>query len=97
MNSKLTLTEDKPFNSGLERFKHYSASKGNQFAIEEEETEDVQVPSESGMEMTKGGDKKVKRLVMTMIKVRVPFGISSNKYEDKMALTDGPDYYDKPK
>jgi hypothetical protein len=23
MNSKLTLTEDKPFNCGTERFKHY--------------------------------------------------------------------------
>jgi hypothetical protein len=31
MNSKLTLTEDKPFNSGAERFKHYSnpQSKSN--------------------------------------------------------------------
>ena len=47
--------------------------------------------------MAKGGEKKVKRLVMTMIKVRVPFGISSNKYEDKMAMTDGPDYYDRKK
>ena len=36
MNSKLTLTEEKPFNSGLERFKHYTTSKNNQFAIEEE-------------------------------------------------------------
>ena len=49
------------------------------------------------MEMTKGGQtKKVKRLVMTMIKVRVPFGISSNKYEEKTPY-EGPEFYDKPK
>ena len=48
--------------------------------------------------MTKAGEnKKVKRLVMTMIKVRVPFGMSSNKYEDKGTHYEGPDYYDRPK
>jgi len=31
---------------------------------------------------------------MTMIKVRVPFGMSSNKYEEKPAhVYDGPDFY----
>lgn len=39
--------------------------------------------------------KKVKRLVMTTIKVRVPFGISSNKYEEKQQQYEGPDYYEK--
>lgn len=29
MNSKLTLGEEKPFNSGAERFKHYANSKPN--------------------------------------------------------------------
>ena len=45
----------------------------------------------------KGENKKVKRLVMTMIKVRVPFGISSNKYDEKQTNYEGPDFYDKPK
>ena len=45
----------------------------------------------------KGENKKVKRLVMTMIKVRVPFGISSNKYDDKLGNYEGPDFYEKPK
>jgi hypothetical protein len=30
MNSKLTLTEEKPFNSGTERFKHYTVRKPEQ-------------------------------------------------------------------
>ena len=34
---------------------------------------------------------------MTMIKVRVPFGISSNKYEEKTPAYEGPDFYDRPK
>ena len=34
MNSKLTLTEEKPFNTGTERFKHYSAKKDDDYAIE---------------------------------------------------------------
>ena len=44
--------------------------------------------------MKTNSEKKVKRLVMTTIKVRVPFGISSNKYEEK--VYDGPDFYEKP-
>lgn len=47
---------------------------------------DMNVPSEG---------KKVKRLVMTTIKVKVPFGISSNKFEDKGVVYDGPDFYNK--
>lgn len=39
--------------------------------------------------------KKVKRLVMTTIKVRVPFGISSNKFEEKPTTYQGPDFYSK--
>ena len=79
MNSKLMLTDEKPFNSGAERFKHYSKTNYAPFA--EENTEST-LPKEVEDEMP--GDecnKKVKRLVMTMIKVRVPFGMSSNKYE----------------
>lgn len=37
--------------------------------------------------------KKVKRLVMTTIKVRVPFGVSSSKFEDKQQEYEGPDFY----
>ena len=44
--------------------------------------------------MTKTGEnKKVKRLVMTMIKVRVPFGMSSNKYDEKVPAYEGTDFY----
>jgi hypothetical protein len=41
--------------------------------------------------------KKVKRLVMTTIKVRVPFGISSSKFEEKQLTYEGPDFYNKQK
>lgn len=32
---------------------------------------------------------------MTTIKVRVPFGISSNKYEEKNPAYEGPDFYER--
>ena len=32
---------------------------------------------------------------MTTIKVRVPFGISSNKYEEKGPIYEGPDFYER--
>lgn len=32
---------------------------------------------------------------MTTIKVRVPFGISSSKYDEKPQSYEGPDYYEK--
>ena len=79
MNSKLTLSDEKPFNSGTERFKHYSKNNFKE-AIQQETIETA--PREEEMEVMKPGEnKKVKRLVMTMVKVRVPFGMSSNKYD----------------
>lgn len=39
MNSKLTLTDDKPFNSGTERFKHYSNTQQKLNYPQTEETE----------------------------------------------------------
>jgi hypothetical protein len=63
---------------GAERFKHYSniQSKTSHPLTEETEVEEQAVDF-----MNTAEGKKVKRLVMTTIKVRVPFGISSNKYE----------------
>ena len=54
------------------------------------------MPKEPNAEMPSEDNKRVKRLVMTMIKVRVPFGMSSNKYEEKlMGVNDGPDFYER--
>jgi hypothetical protein len=39
MNSKLTLTDDKPFNSGAQRFKHYANSQTKNNYPQTEETE----------------------------------------------------------
>lgn len=39
MNSKLTLTEEKPFNVGAERFKHYSNIQNKPQHPQTEETE----------------------------------------------------------
>lgn len=73
MNSKLTLVDEKPFNSGTERFKHYSKLQ--------EQTEEELKETEEDIEMNAVPEgKKVKRLVMTTIKVKVPFGVSSNKF-----------------
>ena len=32
-----------------------------------------------------------------MIKVRVPFGMSSNKYDEKATAYEGADFYERPK
>lgn len=90
MNSRLTLTEEKPFNTGADRFKHY-----NQEIVEEYEDPEIEGEG-SQMSVLRGtSNKKVKRLVMTTIKVRVPFGVSSNKYEDKQTEYHGPHSYSK--
>lgn len=34
---------------------------------------------------------------MTTIKVRVPFGVSSSKFEEKQLAYEGPDFYNKEK
>lgn len=91
MNNKLTLTDEKPFNTGAERFKHYPKLKESKMEAAESEG------NEEDLDLQKNESKKVKRLVMTTIKVRVPFGISSNKYEEKQPTYEGPDFYTLPK
>ena len=38
-------------------------------------------------------NKKTKKLVMTSVKVKVPFGISTNKYQDAQDSDVGPGEY----
>lgn len=70
--SRLTLTDNKPFNSNTERFKHYSKKQSS--------PADGQ-PKDAGILTELNTNKRLKRLVMITVKVRVPFETSSSKFK----------------
>ena len=92
--SKLTLTDRKPFNSGADRFKHYSHSKTGakkQTTITDDDQNSQQL--EANKLALSSVNKKTKKLIMTSIKVKVPFGISTNKYPEIPESEVGPGSY----
>lgn len=84
---RLTLTDKKPFNVGTERFQHYSnsATKFKDSTTRRNQTYDTENNQSADMgEQTSinfEGPKKVKKLIMTSVKVKVPFGTSTSKFD----------------
>ena len=96
-NSKrITLTDAKPFNSGAERFSHYNLQpqKNNEkYGTYETDTQSIDT-DQNAKTMKFSELKKTKKLVMTSVKVKVPFGTSASKYHDQEYAEVGPGYYD---
>lgn len=84
---RLTLTDKKPFNVGSQRFEHYSLAKGAN-ETHRNPTHDTEnnesLGPENSSNMNFEGPKRVKKLIMTSVKVKVPFGTSTSKFESRL-------------
>lgn len=91
------MTDKKPFNTGTERFGHYDNStvknpetKRN-LTFDTENNQSVEGDPQTNINFE--GPKRIKKLIMTSVKVKVPFGTSTTKFEEKQSSELGPGYY----
>lgn len=83
---------------GTERFDHYSNSTmqkppPNQRTQTFDTDNNQSIEAETTKNINFEGPKRVKKLIMTSVKVKVPFGTSTNKFQMDEYNDVGPGYY----
>lgn len=89
----------KPFNTGSHRFPHYENKTKNVVHHDTDrkgtyETDTQSIDADKNKSMKFSELKKTKKLVMTSVKVKVPFGTSASKFAEPNYDEVGPGYYE---